>query len=350
VQNNNNTPDNGGGPQPAANPAGRGAAGNGLDRDTTRYRLFSRAEWAALRAETPMTLSQADVERLTGLLEPVSMREVEEIYLPLTRLINLYVVAAESLHRELNLFLGKSDRKAPFIIGLAGSVAVGKSTMARMLRALLGNWDAHPAVALVPTDGFLWPNAELERRGLMMRKGFPQSYDGKRLVQFLHDIKTGQEEVAAPVYSHLVYDIVPDRSEVVRRPDILIVEGLNVLQPARQPRGGLGRRILADGRLPYVSDFFDFTIYLDAGEDDLERWYVERFMMLRETAFRDPRSYFRRYAELSADAAMEQALSLWRGINLRNLKENIEHTRERADLILKKGTDHAIAEVRLRRL
>jgi type I pantothenate kinase len=278
------------------------------------------------------------------------MREVEEIYLPLTRLINLYVVAAETLHRELNLFLGKSDRKAPFIIGLAGSVAVGKSTMARMLRALLSRWEFHPAVALVPTDGFLWPNAELERRGLMMRKGFPQSYDGKRLVQFLHDVKTGQEQVAAPVYSHLVYDIVPDRHEVVSRPDILIVEGLNVLQPARQPRSGLGRRTLTAGRLPFVSDFFDFTIYLDADDALIERWYVERFLMLRQTAFRDPRSYFRRYSELSDSEAEDKALALWRGINLPNLKENIEHTRERADLILKKGADHAIEEVRLRRL
>lgn len=316
----------------------------------SRYRTFSRSEWARLRAETPMTLSEPDVERLTGILEPVSMLEVEEIYLPLTRLINLYAVAAEGLHREINLFLGKSERKAPFIIGLAGSVAVGKSTMARILRALLAHWGAHPAVELVPTDGFLWPNAELERRGLMSRKGFPKSYDGHRLVQFLNDIKTGSPQVEAPVYSHVAYDILPGAMTTIQRPDILIIEGLNVLQPARRSNAGLGLRAGRPERLPYVSDFFDFTIYLDADEALIERWYVERFLMLRKTAFRDPKSYFHRYSQLSDAEAVDKALHLWRTINLVNLRENIQQTRERADLILRKGPAHAIEEVLLRRL
>lgn len=313
------------------------------------YRSFTRRKWARLRAEMPMMLSQKDVEQLTGLLEPVSMREVEEVYLPLTRLINLHAVANETLHRETNLFLCKSDPKPPFIIGLAGSVAVGKSTMARILRALLSRWEAHKRVALVPTDGFLWPNAELERRGLMNRKGFPESYDGHRLVRFLADIKAGQANVPAPVYSHFSYDIVPDKHVIVDRPDILIIEGLNVLQPPRQPDREKNRKRRRRDHLPYVSDYFDFSIYLDASQKQIENWYVERFMVLHETAFRDPGSYFHRYSHLDKNEARRKALHLWRTINLVNLRENIAATRQRANLVLRKGTDHAIEKILLRK-
>ena len=324
-------------------------------RDHSAYRSFARKDWAMLRAEAPMTLSIPDVKKLTGILEPVSMCEVEEVYLPLTRLINLYAVAAETLHRETNLFLGKSEQKSPFIIGMAGSVAVGKSTMARILRALLAKWDVHANVALVPTDGFLWPNAELERRDLMTRKGFPESYDARRLVRFLADIKSGKTNVKAPVYSHFTYDIVPGKTVTVSRPDILIIEGLNVLQPPRQPdKCRLPDRDpnteLSDlDHLPYVSDFFDFSIYLDADQEQIQRWYVERFMVLRQTAFQDPANYFHRYSKLNNDDAMQKAHDLWRTINLVNLRENIECTRQRADLILHKATDHAIEQILLRK-
>lgn len=322
---------------------------------TTDYRSFTRKEWARLRAETPMTLSKTDVKKMTGIVEPVSVREVEEVYLPLTRLINLYAVAAETLHRETNLFLGKSDRKSPFIIGMAGSVAVGKSTMARILRALLSKWDDHTNVALVPTDGFLWPNAELQRRDLMTKKGFPESYDARRLVRFLADVKSGQPEVKAPVYSHFTYDILPGQSVSVKQPDILIIEGLNVLQPARQPDkcktfgGEHIQPFPSQDHLPYVSDFFDFSIYLDADQKQIESWYIERFKMLRQTAFRDPANYFHRYSKLSEPDAEAKALDLWNSINLINLKDNIECTRQRADLVLHKGTDHAIEQVLLRK-
>jgi type I pantothenate kinase len=316
---------------------------------SSAYRSFDRAQWAALRAETPMVLTREDVEKLTGLLEPVSMREVEEIYLPLTRLLNLHVIAAATLHRETNLFLGKSEAKAPFIIGLAGSVAVGKSTMARMLAALLSRWIEHKHVALVPTDGFLWPNKELERRGLMNRKGFPESYDTRRLLQFLSDVKAGEKEVRAPVYSHFSYDIVPGEYVTVSQPDILIIEGLSVLQPASQPprRGNKGP---AGGHLPFVSDFFDFSIYLHAAEELIEKWYVERFMVLRETAFRDPASYFHRYSQLNEEEARAKAVELWRAINRPNLRDNIESTRQRANLVLCKGANHLIEQIYLRRL
>ena len=317
---------------------------------STAYRTFDRTEWAALRAETPMTLSVFDVEQLTGLLEPVSMREVKEVYLPLTRLINLYVVAAQSLHRETNLFLRKAEKKPPFIIGMAGSVAVGKSTMARLLRALLARWSDHVNVALVPTDGFLWPNAELEKRGLMARKGFPESYDARRLVRFLADIKAGKENVSAPIYSHFAYDILPQKILTVNQPDILIIEGLNVLQPARQADKSKSLENDPDREiLPFVSDFFDFSIYLDASKKQLESWYAERFMVLRETAFQDPDNYFHRYSKLDESAALKKALDIWRRINLVNLKDNIENTRQRADLVLHKGRDHAVESVFLRK-
>ncbi|MCP4935038.1 MAG: type I pantothenate kinase [bacterium] len=323
--------------------------------DHSAYRSFARKDWAALRAETPMTLSIPDVKKLTGILEPVSMCEVEEVYLPLTRLINLYAVAAETLHRETNLFLGKSEQKSPFIIGMAGSVAVGKSTMARILRALLAKWDVHANVALVPTDGFLWPNAELERRDLMARKGFPESYDARRLVRFLADIKSGKTNVKAPVYSHFTYDIVPGKTVTINRPDILIIEGLNVLQPARQPdKCRLPNRepnteLYDLDHLPYVSDFFDFSIYLDADQKQIERWYIERFMVLRQTAFQDPANYFYRYSKLDNKDAMQKASDLWQTINLVNLRENIECTRQRADLILHKARDHATEQILLRK-
>ncbi len=306
------------------------------------YALYSRAEWARLRADTPMTLSEADLENLSGLTERVSSEEVVDIYLPLSRLLNLYVEASQGLHGETENFLRKGDHKMPFIIGLAGSVAAGKSTTARVLQALLARWQSHPRVELVPTDGFLFPNVVLEERDLMARKGFPESYDLTRLLNFLADVKSGKAQVEAPVYSHLIYDVLPDQTLLIERPDIVIVEGLNVLQPAKLPKDGEA--------IPFVSDFFDFSIYIDATEALVEEWYVERFLRLRQTAFRDPASYFHRYATLSEDEARETALSIWRSINLVNLKENILPTRQRADLILRKGANHAVESVALRKL
>jgi type I pantothenate kinase len=306
------------------------------------YRIFSRAEWAKLRADTPMTLSDEDLAGLSGVIERVSTDEVVDIYLPMSRLLNFYVRAAQTLHAETSAFLGRRDSKVPFIIGLAGSVAVGKSTTARVLRELLARWPNHPRVDLVPTDGFLLPNAELEARGIMNRKGFPESYDQKALLQFLADVKAGMPNVRAPVYSHFNYDIRMGEAIVVDRPDILIVEGLNVLQPATLPRGGEA--------IPFVSDFFDFSIYIHAEPQTIEDWYVTRFLTLRETAFQHPAAYFHRYASLSDDEARATALGIWRRINLRNLEENILPTRQRAGLILDKGADHLIERVWLRRL
>ncbi len=306
------------------------------------YHSFDREAWARLRADTPMTLDEADLEQLSGINERLSMAEVEDIYLPLSRLLNLHVAAAQELHAVTSRFLGHKACKAPFIIGLAGSVAVGKSTTARVLQALLARWPHHPKVALVPTDGFLYPNRVLEKRGLMDRKGFPESYDMPRLLRFLVEVKGGCEEVEAPVYSHFFYDVLPGQTIRVHRPDVLIVEGLNVLQPARLPRDGEA--------VPFVSDFFDFSIYIDAEPDVIERWYVERFMRLRETAFLDPNAYFHRYAALEEKEAARRALAIWREINLRNLQENILPTRQRADLILRKGPDHGIERVALRKV
>ena len=306
------------------------------------YIVYSRDDWAALRADTPMPLSEAELDNLSGLTERVSTQEVVEIYLPLSRLLNLHVEALQELHGAATRFLRKGDAKMPFIIGLAGSVAVGKSTTGRVLQALLARWPSHPSVELVPTDGFLFPNAVLEQRGLMTRKGFPESYDLTRLLNFLAEVKSGRERIEAPVYSHLVYDVLPDQAILIERPDIVIVEGLNVLQPAKLPKDGAA--------IPFVSDFFDFSIYIDATDQLIESWYVERFLRLRQTAFRDPASYFHRFATLSEEEARAIGLSLWRTINLVNLTENILPTRQRADLILRKGQDHAVETVALRKL
>jgi type I pantothenate kinase len=303
---------------------------------------FDRSEWARLRANTPLTLSEADLAELQGLNDRVSLAEVEAIYLPLSRLLNLHVAATQTLHTATDTFLGTLPNPLPYVIGVAGSVAVGKSTFARVLRALLARWPDHPHVDLVTTDGFLFPNAVLEERGLMQRKGFPESYDVRRLVQFMADIKSGAPVVQAPVYSHQSYDIVPGEYQVVDRPDIVIIEGLNMLQTG-DGAGGKFARV-------FVSDFFDFSIYIDADESAIEAWYIARFLALRETVFRDPRSFFHRYSSLTEAEAIETARGIWHSINGVNLRENIQPTRDRARLVLEKGADHSIRRVHLRTL
>jgi type I pantothenate kinase len=304
------------------------------------YITFDRDGWAALRAATPLTLSEVDVADLQGINERLSLDEVVDVYLPLSRLLNLYVAAAQQLHQVTDTFLGQPAAKVPYIIGIAGSVAVGKSTTARILQALLSRWPNHPTVDLVTTDGFLFPNAELDARGLMARKGFPESYDVRRLVEFVADVKAGVPEVRAPVYSHTIYDIT-DEELVIRQPDVVILEGLNVLQTPEP-----GRR----GSKLFVSDFFDFSIYVDADEADVVQWYVDRFQTLRETVFQSEQSFFKIYADLSDEQADETARSIWAGINGPNLVDNILPTRERATLVLHKGADHRVTEVRLRKL
>ncbi len=306
------------------------------------YLSFTMAEWARLRADEPMTLDADDIEHLRALNDPISLAEAEEVYLPLTRLLSFYVEAIQGIHFASTRFLGHNGAKVPFIIGVAGSVAVGKSTTARILRALLRRWPSSPKVDLITTDGFLHPNAVLAERGLMERKGFPESYDRPAFVEFLAAIKSGKRSVAAPTYSHLVYDVLKDEQVVIDNPDILIVEGLNILQPGDLPRTGKP--------IVFASDFIDFSVYIDADEDVLLDWYVDRFMKLRQTAFRDPKSFFRRFSELTEQEAVETATRIWNTINLPNLKENILPTRGRADLILKKGADHAIHEVALRKV
>ena len=306
------------------------------------YIELDRAAWSRLRENHPLNLDDADLTRLRGLGDPVDLQEVEEVYLPLSRLLNFYVGATRQLHQVTSDFLGERPARTPFVIGVAGSVAVGKSTTARVLREMLARWPDTPRVALVTTDGVLLPNAELEARVLRHLKGFPESYDRRALLRFVAEIKSGRAEVSAPVYSHLSYDIVPGERIVVRQPDVLIVEGLNVLQaPENHPVRGTG---LA------VSDFFDFSVYVDAWVDDVRKWYVERFLRLRETAFSDPDSYFHRYAALSDEEAVATANRIWREINGPNLVENILPTRSRATLVLSKGENHAVRRVRLRKI
>jgi len=306
------------------------------------YVVFGRDEWAGLRASTPLTLSQPDLDALQSVHEQLSLEDVERVYLPLSRLLNLHFRSARTLAGVKDEFLGRLVGHRPYVIGIAGSVAVGKSTFARVLQALLARWPDHPSVALVTTDGFLYPNATLLERSLMGRKGFPESYDRRRMIQFLADLKAGREEVDAPVYSHQAYDIVPGQTQSVVRPDILIFEGLNVLQTGT----------LESGRSPsiIVSDFFDFSLYLDADETDIQEWYVERFLRLQRTVFQNPSSYFHHYKDLDADGARKVALGIWRDINLANLSENILPSRERANVVLRKRADHQIGEVWLRQI
>ena len=306
----------------------------------SRFVAFTREEWARLRDQTAMTLTEADLFALRGLNEQVTLAEVEQIYLPVTRLLNMYFAATQVLRTVTHDFLGNPEAKLPFVLGIAGSVAVGKSTISRILQTLLAQLPEHPRVDLVTTDGFLYPNAVLEERGIMHRKGFPESYDVRRALEFLIDVKSGKPHVTAPVYSHLTYDVVPGSVQEVSRPDIMIFEGLNVLQtPQRQA-----------GRALAVSDFFDFSIYIDAKAADIERWYVDRFMTLRETVFTDLRSYFHKYASLTEAESLAVAHRIWREVNYVNLTENIEPTRERAHLILRKDAQHEIASVWLRKL
>lgn len=306
------------------------------------YISFTEKEWGRRRADTPLPLDEADLRQLRGINENISLDEVVEIYLPLSRLLNLYVAATQDLYRATATFLGNPAAKVPYVIAMAGSVAVGKSTIARILRALLSRWPNHPTVDLVATDGFLHPNRVLRERGLMQRKGFPESYDLRGLIRFVSDVKAGVPRVKAPVYSHLLYDIVPGEYQIVDQPDIMIVEGLNVLQTGDGTHGQPPR--------VFVSDFFDFTIYVHAAVEHVRQWYVDRFLTLRSTAFQNAASYFHRYAHLSDKEATERSTAIWKDINECNLVENIAPTRERAHLILEKAADHSVQGVKLRKI
>ncbi|MDH6425261.1 type I pantothenate kinase [Aurantimicrobium minutum] len=309
-----------------------------INVQTTPFVEISRDEWAELAPTTKSPLTEADIESLRGLGDRLNLQEVEDVYLPLSRLLSIYASGARKLHRDTSSFLGERATTTPFVIGVAGSVAVGKSTVARLLQMLMARWEDTPRVELVTTDGFLYPNAELERRGILDRKGFPESYDRRALLRFVSEVKSGSAEVSAPVYSHLSYDILPDEKIVVRQPDVLIVEGLNVLQP---PTAGGG---LA------VSDLFDFTVYVDARTQDIASWYQDRFLSLQRGAFSDPDSYFHRYASLTEDEAREKAKDFWERINLPNLEQNIRPTRSRATLVLRKAANHAVSTVLLRKI
>jgi type I pantothenate kinase len=298
---------------------------------------ISRADWAALGRSTELPLTEQEISQIRGLGDFLDLKEVRDVYLPLSRLLNLYVTEAQRLHSVTSEFLGERAKRTPFIIGVAGSVAVGKSTVARLLKEMLSRWPSTPRVELVTTDGFLYPNAELERRNLMHRKGFPESYDRLALLKFVADIKSGVERVSAPVYSHLSYDIVPGAEVIVESPDVVIVEGLNVLQPPV-----MGQEVA-------LSDYFDFKIYVDADVESVTQWFIGRFEQLREGAFTNPKSYFHRYAEMPFEEALARANEIWRTINLPNLIENIQPTRSRATLVLQKGSDHVVQSVLLRK-
>ncbi|MDN5756508.1 type I pantothenate kinase [Arthrobacter rhombi] len=312
------------------------------DAGVSPFVELDRQTWARLSNEITQPLDEGDLIRLSGLGEKLDLKEIKDVYLPLSRLLNLYVQAAGQLHQATNTFLGESTRRTPFVIGVAGSVAVGKSTTARVLQEMLRRWPDTPNVELVTTDGFLHSNEVLERRGLMHRKGFPEAYDRRALLRFVSAVKSGAEEVRAPWYSHLTYDIVPGKEVVVHRPDVLIVEGLNVLAPAQVRSDGTAGLAL--------SDFFDFSVYVDAQTQAIENWYVKRFMKLRSGAFADPASYFHRYSSLSDDEARETALGIWRRINEPNLRENVLPTRGRAQLVLTKDSKHSIRRMLLRKI
>ncbi|AKE38831.1 Pantothenate kinase [Corynebacterium camporealensis] len=303
--------------------------------DSSPYLDFSRDTWRELRKSMPQVLTESEVEQLSGLGDRIDLNEVAEVYLPLSRLIHLQVEARQKLTTATEQFLGNPPARVPFVIGVAGSVAVGKSTTARLLQVLLQRWDSHPKVDLVTTDGFLYPTRVLKERGLMERKGFPESYDRRKLMRFVTDVKSGKEQVKAPVYSHITYDILPDEHQMVNRPDILILEGLNVLQT---------------GPTLMISDLFDFSVYVDARVDDIESWYIDRFLQLRHTAFREPGAHFAHYADMEDQQAFEQAREIWQSINLPNLVENILPTRVRASLVLRKGSHHLVERVRMRKL
>ena len=309
-----------------------------MSADLSPFVEIKRADWAELGRSTDLPLTQNEIDQIRGLGDRTDLAEVAEVYLPLSRLLNLYAAEAGALHRATSAFMGERAKQTPFIIGVAGSVAVGKSTVARLLRELLTRWPGTPSVELITTDGFLHSNAELERRGLMERKGFPESYDRLALLKFVADIKSGVEVASAPVYSHLIYDIVPGAKVEIRRPDVLIVEGLNVLQPA-----GPGQDVA-------LSDFFDIKIYVDAETENITEWFLNRFYKLRESAFTNPESYFHRYAEMPVEQALARAKEIWQTINLPNLVENILPTRARATLVLRKGPHHAVESVLVRKI